>query len=315
LTQPAHSTERAAAEALGVDGPSRPAPLAAQSLLLDVTAAGSRLVAVGDRGHILLSDDQGRAWRQVPTPTRAALTAVHFPDPRHGWAVGHLGTVLRTADSGETWERCDAGLDRENVVLDVLFLNASEGFIVGAYGLLRHTLDGGNTWEKSTPQSEQYHLNRLVRSPDGALLLAGEAGTLLRSTDGARTWQPVRAPYDGSFFGIVGLPDGVLLAHGLRGHVFRSVNGGAGWRAVPTPAATLLMSGARLRSGLIVLAGQSGNFFVSSDSGQSFSLWRPELTTGVAQILETTDNQLLIVGEKGARRLAPPALAELPTAP
>ena len=38
-------------------------PLAAGSLLLDLAAAGSRLVAVGERGHVLLSDDQGVTWR------------------------------------------------------------------------------------------------------------------------------------------------------------------------------------------------------------------------------------------------------------
>src|SRR5690349_8937389 len=50
---------------------SEPARLAAKSLLLDVARAGSRLVAVGDRGHVLLSDDEGGTWRQVIVPTRA----------------------------------------------------------------------------------------------------------------------------------------------------------------------------------------------------------------------------------------------------
>ena len=113
---------------------SEPAPLAAKSLLLDAARAGYRLVAVGDRGHILLSADEGRTWTQVPTPTRAMLTGVAFADATHGWAVGHDGVILASTDGGQTWTRADDGRDLESVFLDVCFLDAKTGFIAGAYG-------------------------------------------------------------------------------------------------------------------------------------------------------------------------------------
>ncbi len=288
------------------DGPAFLAPLAPRSLLLDLAVAGPRLVAVGERGHILVSDDQGRSWRQVPSPTRATLTGVFFADPRNGWAVGHLGTILRTIDAGESWQPLAAGLDRESVLLDVLFLNAAEGFAVGAYGLCLRTTDGGATWTRLEPQTDQFHFNQIVRAPDGALFLVGEAGTLLRSRNGGLAWEPVPPPYEGSLFGLVALADGQLLVHGLRGHVFRSTNGGAGWLPVATPVPTLLMHGLRLRNGLVILAGQSGNFFVSRDRGQSFTLWHPGDSAGVAALLETADGALLTVGDKGVRRFDPP---------
>ena len=62
---------------------------ASRTLLLDVAHAGARLVVVGDHGHILLSDDQGKTWSQARVPTRQLLTAVFFVDEQHGWAVGH----------------------------------------------------------------------------------------------------------------------------------------------------------------------------------------------------------------------------------
>ena len=73
----------------GADVASEPAPLAARALLLDVAAAGDRLVAVGDHGIIVISADHGRTWTQSLAPTRALLTGVSFPDAVHGWAVGH----------------------------------------------------------------------------------------------------------------------------------------------------------------------------------------------------------------------------------
>ena len=49
----------------GVSAPSYSIESAAAStgLLLDVTRAGKRLIAVGDRGHILYTDDEGQQWR------------------------------------------------------------------------------------------------------------------------------------------------------------------------------------------------------------------------------------------------------------
>jgi photosystem II stability/assembly factor-like uncharacterized protein len=75
----------------------------AQSLLQDIARAGDRLVAVGERGHITYSDDNGKTWQQADDPTRAMLNAVFFISPEEGWAVGHDGLVLHTGDGGKTW--------------------------------------------------------------------------------------------------------------------------------------------------------------------------------------------------------------------
>ena len=74
---PALAADTTPADAPAHDGDSAVYALesakASRSLLLDVTHAGNRMVAVGDRGHILYSDDQGKSWTQakVPTPSDA----------------------------------------------------------------------------------------------------------------------------------------------------------------------------------------------------------------------------------------------------
>lgn len=75
----------------------------AESLLQDVTRVGSRLVAVGERGHIIFSDDNGKTWQQADVPTRAMLNAVFFIGNDEGWAVGHDGLVLHSTDGGKSW--------------------------------------------------------------------------------------------------------------------------------------------------------------------------------------------------------------------
>mgnify|MGYP003398762965 CR=1 FL=1 len=46
--------------------------------LLDIARAGDRLVAVGERGFTLVSDDAGKSWHAVGTPVVRALTGVAF---------------------------------------------------------------------------------------------------------------------------------------------------------------------------------------------------------------------------------------------
>jgi photosystem II stability/assembly factor-like uncharacterized protein len=282
------------------------AALAARSLLLDAQVVGSTIVAVGASGRILRSADSGATWELAPTPTLATLTGVSFPDEQHGWVVGHDAIILRTEDGGRTWSKQYQGEDLQVSFLDVLFLDLQTGFAVGAYGQFLATADGGGTWTPRHIIEEDYFFNRISRGPTGTLYIAGEHGTLLRSTDRGLTWMPIRAPYDGSFYGILPLGAKSLLAHGLRGRIYRSEDDGATWQLAPNDQRVLLATAVRLRSGPIVVAGQGRAFLVSRDGGQSFAAWSPGLTTGVAELVEAPDGRLLAVGEAGVTPLPAP---------
>ena len=84
-----------------LDTPAQRTPLASKSLLNGIARAGTRLVAVGQRGHIVVSTDGGANWKQSAVPVSSDLTAVYFVDEKRGWAVGHDGVVLHTDDGGD----------------------------------------------------------------------------------------------------------------------------------------------------------------------------------------------------------------------
>ncbi len=286
---------------------SEPAPLAARSALLDIAQAGDRLVAVGDHGNVVVSSDDGQTWTQRSVPTRALLTAVSFPDPQHGWAVGHEGVILSTNDGGLTWQRQDDGKDTSTVFLDVRFLDDSNGFAVGAYGKFLVTADGGKTWTAAKPMEEEVHYNRMSRGEDDALYLAGESGTLLVSQDRGKKWRKTEVPYDGSLFGALPLGKSDLLVYGLRGHIFRSDDQGAHWEPENSDTKVLILCGLRLKGGAVVLGGQAGNFFVSRDDARTFETWKPAgFGTGIAALIEGMDGSLITVGEAGVIRLKAP---------
>jgi photosystem II stability/assembly factor-like uncharacterized protein len=279
-----------------------PARLAARSLLLDGAARGGRIVAVGERGHALVSTDGGGSWTQAEMPTRAMLTGVWMHDQSLGWAVGHDESILRTRDGGVTWETQHVEPDAERPLLDVWFRDAEHGVAVGAYGALLVTGDGGATWSERPIGEADFHLNQIAAAGDGRLYLAAEAGHLYRSGDGGATWTALESPYGGSYFGILPLADGGLLAFGLRGHLFRSEDGGGSWTRIETATEATLMSGAELAGGRVVICGLAGTVLTSEDGGRSFRSRALEDRRGCVAVVPA-GGQALLLGEGGARRL------------
>lgn len=297
----ATATLALAADSLGGER-SIPAPLAPRSLLLDAAARGDLLVAVGERGHVLVSRDRGATWLQADVPTRAMLTGVALADERLGWAVGHDETIVRTLDGGVTWELVRSEPDNERPLLDVWFRDAEHGIAIGAYGAYLVTADGGTRWEERPIGEHDYHLNAIVEGPDGTLYIAAEAGHFYRSDDRGDSWTALPTPYEGSFFGALPLADGALLVFGLRGNLFRSEDRGETWAEVPTGTEATLMAGLERADGEVLVAGLAGVLLRSDDGGRSFRIEAFDDRRGhVAAV--AVDGDLLLLGEGGSRRL------------
>ena len=285
--------------------PAVEAPLAIESLLLDGASAGSRVVVVGQRGHIFVSDD-GVRWRQAQVPTRALLTAVHMHDDRTGWAVGHDAVILRTDDGGDTWRLMHRAPEEERPLLDVWFRDKDTGFAVGAYGYFLATRDGGKTWTSRAISKDDFHLNEIVPAGAERLYMAAEAGVAYRSDDGGNTWHELRSPYTGSWYGALALDEDRMLLLGLRGHLFLSEDGGESWTQVATGTTATLTDAVRLPSGVVLLTGLEGILLTSRDGGRTVSTTRLTSRQGISSVLALADGTVLLTGEFGVRRLPRP---------
>jgi photosystem II stability/assembly factor-like uncharacterized protein len=276
-------------------------------LLLDGAVVGPDIVAVGERGAIFRSTDNARTWQAAASLATATLTGVTFvPEGVRGWAVGHDALILTTSDAGRTWQQQWQGESLADSFLDVLALDAQRVIAVGAYGLFVTTIDGGKTWTRRKIGDDDYHFNRLSRGPTGTLYLAGERGTLLRSSDEGATWKRIAAAYEGSFYGILPLDKRTLVAHGLRGRTFRSIDDGDTWVPLATPEPVLLAASLKLRSNFFVFAGHARVLLISRDYGKSLTKWENPLTTAVAELVEAPDGSIVALGEAGATLLAAP---------
>ena len=294
---------------------------AARTLMLDVTRAGERLVAVGDRGHILYSLDQGQRWQQARVPTRQMLTALYFVDGQRGWAVGHDALILATDDGGLTWRKQHQDPGREAPLLDVWFRDLSSGFAVGAYGMLLETRDGGQRWTDVSERlrnDDQYHLNGIAAVKDGGLFVVGEQGSLWRSADTGASWQAVESPHTGSWFGVIGTAQPrTLLVYGLRGNRYRSQDFGDSWQRVELPGeqgamAAGLAGATLLDNGELVLVGSGGTVLRSQDAGRSFSVYTRPDRSALSAVVAAGPDRLVLAGQGGLHRANADGTPEMP---
>ncbi len=277
-------------------------------LFLDAVRIGDRTITVGERGKIFLSDDNGESWREAPTPATETLTAVHFFDAEHGWAVGHRGLALRTEDGGLTWQRGTLDMDFDNSMFDVWFRTPNDGLALSMFGQIFVTEDGGRTWQSRFAVNEEEeldaHLYSITSLNDGTLFIAGEMGTLLRSQDGGETWELLESPYVGSYFGIIHGIDDRLIAFGLRGNAWRSDDRGKSWEKIELGGGFMpLQSGALWPNDRIVLTGGSGFIAFSDDNGMTFHRVNTGTRAGFAKALpDEGGKSALMFGMTGIRK-------------
>lgn len=301
-----------------------------RAVLVGAALAGERIVAVGERGIVALSDDGARRWRQAAVPVSVTLTAVRFADATHGWAVGHGGTVLASDDGGERWSRrldgrqaaqavLDAARtagdpkamqDAERLVadgpdkplLDLLLLGGQRLLAVGAYGLALASDDGGSTWQSwmaRLPNPRGLHLYA-ARQRGQTLLLAGEQGLVLLSTDAGRSFRRVETPYRGSFFSAELLGEQDIVLAGLRGTTLRSSDGGATWTQLIVPIPASIVATAIGPDGRLLAANQAG--FVMALQGDRLVPLHARPLPPLNGLLSRAGAPLLALTVQGAQR-------------
>jgi photosystem II stability/assembly factor-like uncharacterized protein len=273
-------------------------PLAAHSLLLDTIRVGNRVLAAGERGHIVYSDDQGVTWKQAAVvPTRSTLTSLAAAGSRL-WAAGHDTAILTSGDRGENWTRQYYDPERLQPIMDLLFLDESRGFAIGAYGLMLVTDDGGQNWEEwAVHDEDDAHLNAMAELADGALLIAGEAGHAYRSFDSGETWEALELPYQGSMFGAVTVGGGCVIFAGLRGHAMQSCDAGQSWATLETGTEATLIGGTA-SGDRVLLVGNSGTILERTGAGP-FTGTLHSSGVDFAAILDLGSGRFLVAGEDG----------------
>lgn len=314
-------------------------------VLIDVTLAGQRLVAVGERGVITFSDDGGESWQQADVPVSATLTAAFFPTPDNGWAVGHSGVILHTADAGATWQKQFDGVAAANLALesakaiadqkgtddsialkmvgnaellvadgadkpflDLYFKNDQEGIVVGSYGLIFRTQDGGRTWHCLMDRLRNPNGLNLytIRAAAHTIYISGEQGLLFLSEDGGNTFRRVDTPYAGTLFDLAAISAQNVVIVGLRGNAFWSDDQARSFHPTRVPVEVSFTAAGQLSDGTLIFANQAGMLLKSLDRGRTIApIDIPQLPP-ISAFVPLRDGNLMTVGYGGAIRVQLP---------
>ncbi|MCB5944233.1 YCF48-related protein [Acidocella sp. KAb 2-4] len=305
-----------------------------QAQLIGIARNGDSEVAVGLRGVAIYKLPGTVKWMQGNVPVQSDLTAAFLATPREGWACGHDGVILHTADGGKIWTRQLDGNTARSMFetyyeqqhpapnsqaaaalaqiqlnfdngpnlpwLGVWFSDDKTGYVVGSFGDIAMTTDGGKTWTPWLDHIDNpnfYDLNA-ISGIAGQLYIVGEQGMVYRLDQAKQTFVALPTGYQGSLFGITGT-EKVLLAFGMRGTIFRSEDQGKTWAQVTTPITGAIMDGTVLRDGRIVLVTADGGIFFSADGGRSFQAAAAIPGAPLAGVVETGAATLTVVGPGG----------------
>lgn len=299
--------------------PSIPSPMAHKSLLLDLARAGDRIVAVGEQGHIVYSDDDGSSWVHAQVPVSLMLTSVAFPTPRIGWAAGHEGIILNTTDGGESWQ---VQMDGQRIAL--LQIADAEREVARLQSALAQLSDEVAIEDAQVAlEDAEFALEDAQALTETGIVTpilglefisategyaAGAYGLLLKTTDGGKQWSLISArinnPERYHYYDLASTASGALVLVGEAGVLYRSDDNGMQWQALSTGYQGSFFGVQATSDGGVLTYGLRGTLFRSSDDGQS---WQAVTTASQATLVGGAvlpDGRILLSGAGGTLLLS-----------
>jgi len=204
------------------------------------------LLAATSNAQIFRSEDDGDSWSPLRFPGKFRATLHAFAVDHQNPGVYFVGLssnvpeysgIMRTSDSGLTWERIP-NPELRAVWSIAIWQRDSRVIAAGTEDGLLLTHDGGETWERITPRNDpelKPVVSVTIDPADSKILYVGTPHLAWTTADGGEIWQPIHDGMldDSDVFTILvdeRSPNRVFAA--TCGGIYRSFDGGARWTKV-----------------------------------------------------------------------------------
>jgi photosystem II stability/assembly factor-like uncharacterized protein len=198
----------------------------------------------------------GLAWQLTPTGSDARLRGLSAVSDQIAWASGSGGTVLRTVDGGQSWQRVSPPGTNALQFRDIEAFGADDAVIlsigVGGDSRVYVTSDAGRNWALAFTNDDPnafYDCMTFFDQRHGLALSDPVDGRfrIIATSDGGASWKVVDADMPPALAGefafaasgqcLVSLGHRAWFATGgaAEARVFRSDDGGRSWTAGSTP--------------------------------------------------------------------------------
>lgn len=272
---------------------------ASAALLTAVDRAGARLVAVGERGTVLTSDDNGKTWTQRPTPVSVMLTNVRFRTDGRGWAVGHSGVVLSTQDGGLTWAKRLDGVQLAQMVLTAAKARVAAG---GSPEEVEAAKRAEQSAELLVQDGADKPLLDILLGDERSVLVIGAFGLALRSSDDGASWTDWQGHIPNvngnHLYGSRRIGEAVYLV-GEQGVVFKSTDREQTFQALTLPYKGSLFGVSEVGDGQVLVFGLRGNAYLSRDGGSQWQAVPLPTGASVTGGLKAQDGSVVLVTQAG----------------
>jgi photosystem II stability/assembly factor-like uncharacterized protein len=241
--------------------------------------------------------DGGVSWVPVTLPS-ANVTAVHFVDSTHAFAIGP-NTLLSTADGGATWTAQPSGhgnsfssIDCTNPMTCVMTVAAGDHLV--------RTADGGATASITTPSSAT--ILGAAYSSATRVVGVGTRGAIVASNDGGVNFTPGSSDIGGQYFRLRSGPAGLVYAPGTKGVLAISSNGGASWSTLATQTSADLRDVSFASSTTGYALDVNGGLQLTSNGGASWRTLDPGTSSPASAVAAVSENSVVLVGPVGVFR-------------
>lgn len=243
------------------------------------------------------TSDGGVSWTPVALPG-ANVTAVHFIDATHAFAIGP-NTLLSSADAGITWATQPIGGGNSFTSIDCADAMTCVLTVAAGDHLVR-TTDGGATSSITTPSSAQ--ILAAAYSTPTRVVGVGSGGTTVVSNDGGANFTTGSSDIGGQFFRLRSGPSSLVYAPGSNGVLAISTNGGATWRTLATQTSANLRDVSFASATIGYALDVTGGLQLTTNGGSSWRTLDPGTTSPADAVAAVSSNSVLLVGPVGIVR-------------